>query len=126
MNANNKQFKILVVDDDQGPLLYIEHILSQLGYDVITAGGGNQAMKIMKQSMPDLLITDIVMDDGEGTGLIMELRNISNIPILAISGGNIGFGADYLQMALSFGADEILSKPFIKSELIEKLNILLK
>ena len=125
MNAHSKQYKILVVDDDQGPLLFIEHVLSKEGFNVLTADGGNSAMKLLKQSLPDLLITDIVMDDGEGTDLIIELRKFSAIPILAISGGNIGFGADYLNMVLALGADAILSKPFYKAELLEKVTLLL-
>jgi len=125
MNENTKKVKILVVDDDQGPLLFIEHVLSKEGYNVVTAEGGHIAMKLMKQSLPDLLITDIVMDNGEGTDLILELRKMSDIPILAISGGNIGFGADYLDMAMAFGANAILSKPFYKAELLEKVQQLL-
>lgn len=119
--ASKKQFKILVVDDDQGVLLFIEHVLSKANYSVVTANSGNLAIKLLKQSLPDLLITDIVMDNGEGTTLIIELRKFSNIPILAISGGNIGFGSDYLDMAVSFGANDALSKPFYKAELLEKV-----
>jgi len=126
MNTSNKQFKILVVDDDQGPLLFIEHVLSNEGYNVVTAESGNSALKLLKQSLPELLITDIVMDNGDGTALIMALRKFSTIPILAISGGNIGFGADYLEMAISFGANDILSKPFYKAELLDKVRQLLK
>lgn len=125
MGDLNKQIKILVVDDDMGPLQFIEDVLSRENYIVLTAVGGHEAMHLIKQSIPDLLITDIVMDDGEGTDLIIELRKISDTPILAISGGNIGFGADYLEMALSLGANEILSKPFYKTELLEKVEMLL-
>jgi len=125
MQGHSEQIKILVVDDDPGPLLFIEEVLSRENFTVLTADGGHSAMQLMQQSMPDLLITDIVMDDGEGTDLIIELRKLSRIPILAISGGNIGFGGDYLKMALSFGADDILSKPFYKSELLEKVKKLL-
>jgi len=121
MKKDNKQHKILVVDDESGPLHYIEHVLSQEGYDVITADGGHKAMAIIRQSLPDMLITDIVMDNGEGTDLIIELRKISDIPILAISGGNIGFGADYLKMAIPLGANATLSKPFFKAELLDKV-----
>ncbi len=121
MNSENRNYKILVVDDDQGALLYIEHLLSRNGYDVITVDGGDLAMKMIQQSVPDMLITDIVMDNGEGTGLIIELKKMSNIPVLAISGGNIGFGTDYLQMAMQLGANATLSKPFFKSELLDKV-----
>ncbi len=125
MNTQNTNLKVLVVDDDQGSLLFIEHVLTTDGYTVITAEGGDSALKLMNQSLPDLLITDIVMENGEGTALIMNVRKMSDLPILAISGGNIGFGADYLDMALNFGANAVLSKPFYKSELLDKIDELL-
>ena len=125
MESSNKEIKILVVDDDSGPLFFIEDILTAAEYSIVTANSGNSALRLIKQSMPDLLITDIVMDDGDGTNLILELRKISDIPVLAISGGNIGFGADYLEMALSFGANGILSKPFYRKELLDKVSRLL-
>jgi len=121
----NSDIKILVVDDDQGPLLFIEDVLSQENYSVLTASGGMEAMKLMDLSEPDLLITDIVMERGEGTELIIELRKKSELPILAISGGNIGYGGDYLDMALKAGANAILSKPFYRAELLEKVTTLL-
>ncbi len=125
MDREKSQLTILVVDDDQGPLLFIEHVLSSANYSVLTANGGDEAMKLINQSMPDLLITDIVMDKGEGTELIIKVRQMSNIPILAISGGNIGYGADYLEMALKAGANASLSKPFYKMELLDKVTELL-
>jgi len=122
----NSNIKILVVDDDQGPLMFIEDVLTQETYSVLTAAGGIEAMKLIEQSAPDLLITDIVMERGEGTELIIEIRKSSKLPILAISGGNIGYGSDYLEMALKAGANDILSKPFYKSELLDKVKALLR
>ncbi|MCP3675022.1 MAG: response regulator [Gammaproteobacteria bacterium] len=126
MSAQNTNLKILVVDDNQDFLLFIEEALSSEGYGVVTTDGGDSALKLIKQSLPDLIITDIVMENGEGTALIMDIRKISDLPILAISGGNFGFGVDYLDMALNFGANAILSKPFYKGELINKIDELLK
>ena len=104
--------KILVVDDDQAVRSLLARTLTKVGHEVIEADDGIGAMRLFKENMPDLVITDLVMPNKEGLEMILELRGIHpNAHIIAISGGGRCNPASYLEMAKYLGAVRTLSKP---------------
>ena len=110
---------ILLVDDDPDVREYLAEMLDHYHYDVITAENGQEALAMFSTHHPELIITDILMPDIEGFELIRRIRSSDqNIPIIAISGYNIGYGKTYLSAARKLGADEILNKPFSSEELL--------
>jgi CheY-like chemotaxis protein len=120
---------ILVVDDDEDTLEAMRRILKPLGYAVSFSFGGQDAIQLLSRETVDLVITDLLMPDGDGLELVNTLRkNFANIRIVAMSGGGrVGGGrvgaGDCLSMAQGFGADGILIKPFTRDELLTAIEI---
>lgn len=117
---------ILIVDDDKAIRQMLRKMLEAAGHEVDEAEDGRPGEKSIDRRLPDLLITDIIMPDQEGIGLILSVRRkYRALKILAISGGGRITNTDYLQMAKELGADEILTKPFRREELLNTVRKLL-
>ena len=106
---------ILVVDDEPMMRDVLSHVLTRAGYRVVTAENGREAVECVRDSVPDLVITDIVMPEQEGIQTIVELRRIApGIGIIAVSGGGRdvnGASDNYLAAAKKLGADHVFEKP---------------
>lgn len=119
--------KILLIDDDEGFHNAIKRNLIELGYEVSSAYNGKEGLKLFLDDPPDLVITDIIMPEQDGIGLLADLKKMDlKFPckIIAISGGGRVVGKDYLDLAENLGAHAVLEKPFSFSELeliIERL-----
>lgn len=111
--------RILVVDDEIGIVTILREMLLRLGYDVLTASGGVEAMKTLEAGGIDLVITDIVMPDIDGLELISKIQSTyPDIKVIAISGGGAQEGPEaYLEDAKELGAAHCLTKPFMLKEL---------
>lgn len=119
--------KLLIIDDDDQLRAFLTEALTDEGFDVVSASDGNEGLNCIAEENPDLVITDIVMPEKEGVEVIMALKNNhSAIPVIAISGGNLGNANSYLKMAKKLGADVVLTKPFKLDELTIEIDKLLK
>ena len=104
---------ILLVDDDADLRSLLERVLLRAGLVVHSAGDGRQAIKLLARETFDLVVTDIIMPDVEGIELILKIRrDHPKLPIIAMSAGGRLKADGYLKMAQSFGANQILEKPF--------------
>ena len=105
--------EILIIEDDLNFSNVLKRLLCHLGYKVITALDGLNAISILKDKTPDLIIADILIGDYDGIEIIKNIRqNALACKIIAISGGG-KLGPDtYLQAASNVGADYVLAKPF--------------
>jgi DNA-binding response OmpR family regulator len=100
----------------------VVRILTAAGHTVIEAGGGSEGLAAFRRSPPNLVITDIVMEDGEGIATIREMRREApTVPILAMSGS----GLLYLRAAGRLGASATIEKPFRPDEFLATVNSLL-
>jgi two-component system, OmpR family, response regulator len=115
--------RILIVDDDPLMRESLAHVLSDRGYEVLTAADGEEAGSLLRDGPVALVITDIYLGKGDGFALIKALRSQGqSFPIIAMSGDRPG--VDVFGMARAVGADATLLKPFFPSELnalIERL-----
>lgn len=113
-----KHFRVLVVDDEQRILNFLNSKLKVSGYEVLTASNGVEALEQVKAQEPDLVVLDILMPKKDGFETLKELRTFSSIPtiILSAKGTNI----DKVK-GLSLGADDYLAKPFSPDELIARI-----
>lgn len=117
---------ILLVDDDDGVRKVMHRTLVNAGYEVDDAANGDLAVQAYRQRASDLVIIDIVMPDKEGLETVRDLRALApGVKIIAISGGGFGRAADYLEMAVMFGAASVLSKPFTAEELLDAVSAVL-
>lgn len=124
--TKTKQKSILVVDDDQQFRNFMVDLLSDYNFNVSTADNGAIGLDKLFVNKPDLLITDIVMPEKEGVELILTTKKLNaSLPIVAVSGGNMGNADSYLKMAKKLGADAVLSKPFSHAEIVDVINELL-
>ena len=86
--ATTKDKTILVVDDEPNVRLYLQAILEDAGFSVVTAGDGEEALKIIKEKHPDFVSLDLVMPRKSGHKLLYELRKdslLSQIPVLIVT-----------------------------------------
>src|SRR5436190_11500618 len=113
--ASQQGLKILLVDDHQDTCAALEKLLVRRGYLVAATHSMRSAMETAVRNKFDLLISDVALPDGTGLELMMQLRAISNIPGIAISGfGNNGD----IERSLQAGFSEHLIKP-VKLEKLE-------
>jgi len=106
--TSRQGLKILLVDDHQDTCAALEKLLVRRGYLVAATHNMRSAMEAAVRNKFDLLISDVALPDGTGMELMMQLRAISNIPGIAISGfGNNGD----IERSLQAGFSEHLIKP---------------
>ena len=116
-------YDILVVDDEPMIRDGLKVALEMEGHRALTASDGNEALKIVDESKPQLIITDIIMPESDGIEVICSLKETNpDIKILAISGGGRISAQDHLKIAKQLGASSILAKPFSTEELICEIN----
>jgi DNA-binding response OmpR family regulator len=110
---------ILIVDDEALMRGALHKTLVRAGYEVEDASGGMAALHAYQRQPRDLVITDIVMANGEGLETIRALRKLDpHVKIIAISGGGAGKSNDYLDLAAKFGATRVLPKPFSGADIL--------
>lgn len=112
---------ILVVDDNSDMRDYLLRMLVQ-NYSVLLAGNGREALRIIQNRIPDLIISDIMMPEMNGFELLKELRRqetTSRLPIILLSARA---GNEATIEGLQAGADDYLVKPFSGKELLARVN----
>ena len=111
--------RILLVDDDESFRPMLHETLERFGYEVVTAVNGREASDRYRERPADLVLTDLIMPDKEGLETIRDLRRLwPDARIIAMSGGGRTNADNYLKMARTMGAAEVLSKPFSNKELL--------
>ena len=104
---------ILLIEDDDRFRRALALALLACGYAVSEAADGEQGVKLFRAEPTDLVITEIVMPNKEGTATIAELRrDYPALGIIAISDVDVHDAPLYLKIAEGFGADCVLKKPF--------------
>jgi two-component system alkaline phosphatase synthesis response regulator PhoP len=118
--------KILVVDDEKVLLETIAYNLEQAGYTVITATDGLSALEIAHQEPPDLVVLDIMLPGIDGLEVCRRLRRedaTQSIPIIMLTAK--GDEIDKV-VGLEVGADDYVTKPFGRQELLARIRALLR
>lgn len=104
---------ILIIDDDELFRSMLREMLEAASYTVVEAEDGREGMAKLRESHPDLVITDLIMPNQEGLETIQQIHQIySQLPIIAVSGGGRLSADSYLPAALGLGAQKTFAKPF--------------
>ena len=119
-SVNNKE-KVLVVDDEASIRRILDTRLSMIGYAVITASDGEEALSLFRQEIPNLVILDVMMPKLDGYGVCQEIRKTSDVPIIMLTA--LGDVADRIT-GLELGADDYVIKPFSPKELEARITAL--
>ena len=118
--------RIVLIEDNVGLRTILAEHLALAGHTVIEAADGREGLDRFRWVGADLVVTDIVMPETEGMEVLRELRSARPpVPVIAISGGGLGSGKDYLAMATVLGAAKVLLKPFPSAVLIAAIAELL-
>ena len=114
----NKDYRILVCDDDEAIVEAINIYLKTEGYQVEKAYDGMEALAILKKEEIHLLIIDVMMPKMDGVRAVMKLRESNNLPVIILSAKSED--ADKI-LGLRIGADDYVTKPFNPLELMARV-----
>ena len=115
--------KILVVDDEALLVKGIRFNLQNEGYEVITGSNGLEAIKLVQEQQPDLVVLDVMMPEMDGLTACSNIREFSNVPIIMLTAKT-----DDMDKLIGFdhGVDDYLTKPFNILELKARIRALLR
>lgn len=118
-----KETKILIVDDDAPIRKFVKANLEARGYQVLMAGDGDEALKVIEAEMPDLILLDIMMPKMDGFQVCHAVREWSPTPIIMLTARD---SEDDKVRCLDSGADDYLTKPFSLKELLSRVKAVLR
>jgi two-component system response regulator AtoC len=109
------RFRVLVIDDDPGVRDYMEALVSRQGYEVTAAADGEEALKNLETTQPDLITLDVVLPGMDGLQTLEKLKQrLPDVPVVMLSGHG---QARNIVEAMRRGASDFLRKPFEVEEL---------
>jgi DNA-binding response OmpR family regulator len=114
---------VLVVDDDPDVRALVSTLLGRAGYLVAEAEDGRAALKALYGQRPDLVVLDVNMPDLDGWATLERIRELSDVPVIMLSARN-----EELEKvrALRAGADDYVTKPFGRLELLARVETVLR
>jgi DNA-binding response OmpR family regulator len=115
--------RILVVDDEPTLVATLRFNLEREGYEVLTASDGEEALRLARETRPDLVILDLMLERMHGFEVCRVLRRESRVPIIILTAR-----ADEVDriVGLEIGADDYITKPFSVKELIARVRVRLR
>ena len=115
--------RILVVDDEIEIVRALERSLAAHGFEVFTAGSGEEALEAISHHRPDLMLLDLGLPGMSGLEVCKRVRAQSNLPIIVLSVKDTEHDK---VLALDLGADDYVSKPFGMNEVLARLRVALR
>ena len=118
--------KVLVIEDDDHIWKLIEYKLKKENHELIWASDGLKALEILKESKPDLIISDIMVPYMDGIQILKEIKandELKDIPVIMLT--SKAQEKDIVK-GLELGAQDYMAKPFSPAELILRVNKTLK
>lgn len=110
--------KILVVDDEKPIADILQFNLKKEGYEVFCAYDGNEALKMVEELQPDLILLDIMLPLRDGMEVCREVRKTSEVPIIMLTAKDSEIDK---VLGLELGADDYVTKPFSTREIIARV-----
>ena len=119
--------RILIIDDEQQIRSMLRLMLERDGYEVVEAPDGIEGIKAYRQKPADLIITDLIMPNKDGIGMIIELqKEFPDVKIIAMSGGGLNKPDGYLKGAKKLGAACTLTKPIDREKMLRAVKNIIK
>jgi len=115
--------RILIIDDERALQRVLVLSLGRHGYDVDVVSSGDEALAVLSERFPDLILLDLGLPDIDGLALLHEIRRRSSAPVLVLT---VRDAQNVKVAALDLGADDYLTKPFSLAELLARIRALLR
>ena len=115
--------RILVVDDDPETLRFVRNTLSEAGYEPAVAADGEEALDLMKERRPHLILLDLILPGADGVELMRDFLRIDDVPVIFIS---VYGKDDVIARAFEAGASDYIVKPFSPTELVARVRAALR
>jgi DNA-binding response OmpR family regulator len=115
--------KILVVDDEERMVRFIRLNLEHDGFQVVEANRGAQAIQLLRDQLPDLVLLDVMMPDIDGFEVLKMIREINPVPVIMLTAKS---EEDDKVHGLELGADDYMTKPFSPRELVSRVKAVLR
>jgi len=119
----SRKANILAVDDEPHVLKLIKANLESSGYKVLTASDGEQAVAMVSQELPDLVILDLMLPKMDGYAVCQRIRESSAVPVIMLTARSAEVD---LVHGFEVGADDYLTKPFSVTELLMRVQAVLR
>ena len=123
LDTSARKYRILVVDDEKRMVGFIRLNLEQDGFEVIEAFNGTDALNRLRDSLPDLILLDVMMPDIDGFEVLRTIREISQVPVIMLTAKG---EEDDKVKGLELGADDYMTKPFSPRELVSRVKAVLR
>jgi two-component system KDP operon response regulator KdpE len=114
---------ILVVDDEERMARFIHLNLEHDGFQVMEAYRGMQAIDLIRERLPDLVLLDVMLPDLDGFEVLKIIREVNTVPVIMLTAK--GEEEDRVR-GLEYGADDYITKPFSPRELVSRVRAVLR
>ncbi len=115
--------KVLVADDEERMVRFIRLNLEHDGFQVVEAFRGAQAIQVLRDQLPDLVLLDVMMPDIDGFEVLKMIREINSVPVIMLTAKS---EEDDKVHGLELGADDYITKPFSPRELVSRVRAVLR
>jgi two-component system KDP operon response regulator KdpE len=115
--------RILVVDDEERMVRFIRLNLEHDGFQVVEAYTSQQAMDRLRETLPDLILLDVMLPDIDGFELLRMIRENHDVPVIMLTAKS---EEDDRVRGLELGADDYVTKPFSPRELVSRVKAVLR
>jgi len=116
--------RILVVDDDPAFVRLVDKVLTEKGYEVLKAIDGQEALRLLFELKPALVLLDVVMPGMDGWQICHRIRDLSDVPVIMLTGHQMD--EEDIVRGLDHGADDYLLKPVGNKELVARVRAILR
>ncbi|MCY4528484.1 MAG: response regulator [Chloroflexi bacterium] len=118
LDAKGQRSRILVVDDDPQTLRYVRDVISKAGYIPRVTGDPREALHLLEEGEPDLVLLDLMLPGTDGIELMKTVRSFTEVPVIFLS----AYGQDdVIASAFREGATDYVVKPFSPTELVARI-----
>ena len=115
--------RVLAVDDNPQDLRYVRDTLAKSGYDPVVTGEPDEALRLVEEERPELVLLDLMLPETDGIELMKDILDVADVPVIFLS----AYGREELvARAFDAGAADYVIKPFSPTELLARIRAALR
>lgn len=113
--------KILIVDDEPNIVMSLEYLFKKENFDVFIARDGAEALEIVKNTMPNIILLDIMMPKVDGYQVLNYLKSVKELAEIKVIILSAKSKTSDIELGLKLGADKYIAKPFSTKKLLKEV-----